>query len=150
MTRYNKGKIKRVHWFRGVEEDIARNELHSVFHFNGDSPLKITVKEPIQITLGNNNEEPRHFGLAEIVSIKACSIADIEPSDFARQKEGYRSRKETINTLRELYPEYRADINMKTEISVITIRRLSYDLKPLTVMVKNNLNKRLGLPIKKE
>jgi hypothetical protein len=96
---------------------------------------QVSILEPIQITIGDPGEVPTHFGIAEVVSVKKCCIGDLEPTDLARQKPGFKTKGDTIRSLRKMHPEYRRDIHMGTEITVITLRRCDYDLKKLSSYV---------------
>jgi len=129
--------IKRIHWSRSSKNELVQNEYHSVFSL-GSEPVKVELKEPIRITIGNVNEEPEHFGIAEVVSIKRCCIGDLDNQDLARQKQGYKTRRDTVRSLRALYKE---DINFGTEVVVVTLRRHDYNLKKLNSMVKTNVKK---------
>jgi hypothetical protein len=130
-----KDRMKKIHWYSSLEPEVRDKEFHTIFHFDKDIIDRLSLKEPIQLTVGDPGEPVRHFGLAEVVSIKQCSIRDIEPYDFERQKPGFRTRKETIETFRRMKPEYRSDINLNTEIVVITIRRFDYNLGRLNTVV---------------
>jgi len=134
-------KIKRVHWFRAFEKDIVNNEMHSVFHLGTDMLTKVSPMEPIQITIGNPNEIPQYFGIAVVSSVKVCCIAELDPQDLSRQKPGFRSKRDTINTLRKLHPN--EEVNMSTEVTVITLRRCDYSLKRLNASMKNRVVKKV-------
>lgn len=134
--RNRNGRIKRIHWFRSVLKDVVDNDLHSIFNLGSEMKPEVSLMEPIQITIGDPGEVPVHFGIAEVVGIKRCCIGDLESTDLQRQKPGFRTKKDTIDSLRNLHPEYRSDIHMGTEITVITLRRCDYDLRKLSSMVK--------------
>lgn len=138
------GRIKRIHWFRSVLKDVVENDLHSIFNLSVATKPEIALMEPIQITIGDPDEQPIHFGIAEVIGIKHCCIGDLESTDLARQKPGFRTKKDTIDSLRKMHPEYRSDIHMGTEITVVTLRRCDYDLKKLSSMMKRKGNKDRG------
>jgi hypothetical protein len=133
-------RIKRIHWFRDVERDVKERELHSVFSLPFQDPPKLLLGEPIQITIGDPDEVPEHYGVAQVVGIKNCYIRDLEQEDLQRQKPGFRSKKETIDTFRRMLPEYKSDINLNTEVLVVTLRRNSYDLHKLNTLMKGRRN----------
>jgi hypothetical protein len=121
-------EIMRIYWPEQLKEELTQNSLHSVFMLE---PFSMpSLSETVQIILIGSNKI-YNFGTAEIVSTKECRIKDIEEKDYLRQKKGYKTTKEVVETLKKTFPEYQGSINLQTPIKVITIRRLNYDLKGL-------------------
>ena len=127
-----KGPIKKIFWPKEVKPEIDKSLVHSIFHLGVEMAAKLEVGEPIQIILVDDQErEYKHYGLAEITSVKVTTIGAIEANDFRRQKSGFRSTREVLNSFRKRYPESRADITPLSPITVFTIKKLSYSLPEL-------------------
>lgn len=137
---YNKSRIKIIHFWNEIKHLLTQKNLHTIFRLGTKDLTEFKLNEPILITTGD--DEPKPYGMSEIIGLKACCIRDLEETDLERQKPGFQSKIETIETFREIFPEDRADIGMNTPVTVITIKTCNYDLKSLNKSVRPKVEQR--------
>lgn len=135
----DKGLIKKIFWPKAVKHEIDNSPMHSIFNLGTELASQIELGEPIQIIIVDDETgKYSHYGLAEVTSIKVTTIGDIEELDFKRQKPGFKSIRDVLISFKKKYPEYRADINKRSPITVFTIRKLSYSLDELNKLPSIN------------
>lgn len=111
----------------------------SFYHFDPKDGLEAVMKDlyvgdPIQLVEAKG-ESCRSLGVATVEAIKICTVRFVEPNDLKRGLPRYSSRMEFLRSLREEHPEYKADITPDTQVGVVTVKPLSYDLKGLNQIV---------------
>lgn len=138
--RYNKGRIKVFNL--PSKEEYNNNLFYTTFQLGTSALDRLEINEPIQVLIGELDNNPKHAGLAEIISIKLCSIKDIDSLDFSRQKEGFKDKKSLINFFKGLFPK-KKDINLSSLVTVITLKKLDYNLRSLN-KIFNDKDKKVG------
>lgn len=133
-ARYNKSPIKKFVCSRSSEDF---KELYTIFKIPEFEKKYISVElhEPLQVCAAQGNEV-KYLGIGEVATIKQCAIADIDPIDLERADVSFKTKKNTILSLRRMYPEFKSDIGWRTPVTVITVRRFDYDLGKLQKMVQ--------------
>jgi len=91
--------------------------------------------EILHLFLVNEDGDARMVGLCEIMEVKQCKVCHVKPEDLRHVSGGIKTREDLQQLLAQEYPEYRADINGDTNVSITTIKRFDYDLKSLNNLV---------------
>lgn len=129
--------LRRVIWYDVDIEEMINEKYHTLILLPSSTAKPLELGEPIEMQAMEHPDAGFHYelGRAEVISLKRTLIHDLELSDLLRHRKALRSQRQVVKFLQQAAPPEQ-EINLATEVMVITLRRIEYDLSALNKVLK--------------